>query len=512
MPWSNSVSRRYTPPTCTLEITAKGSPLSQWSDRPVWKNVRFQLHFDDPRLSSEQQITIRGSQTQLEALADTVDQYVQQCLLATAASPVLSTYRGPREDLVDREDDPALFHQPEPAALSGTLIPPALDSPVRPEPDPRFGSSAGVDSPAALGIALQPQGLTNHYLTLGRLATETSGAGIVLSTLQLFDLATALDEYRTEGLAIPTLNQPQWYKRPVVWGRIAAGVLLALGLTPHLASVWEGAGPVMQSEVPTSSESATSTDQQQQIAARVEPLPKVESAPIDPFALQSLPPPPPDGAVQAGAPEADLPTVPIDPAPAAPQAPSASRGTTNQAAPQVPPQPAPAPRSDTVVTLPPIAPGEGSQPQLDITPQEARPGIAADVTPQDEVAIAESPESAASTFSGDATRSAAPAPPNAGTAFDIVPQVAEARQYFQNRWTPPESLTQTLEYRLVVNANGSIQEVVPLGQASATYLDRTNMPLRDEAFVSAPEGGRTLEMRLVLSPDGGVRTFLEATR
>jgi hypothetical protein len=510
MPWSNSVSRRYTPPTCTLEITAKGSPLSQWSDRPVWKNVRFQLHFDDPRLSSEQQITIRGSQTQLEALGETVDHYVQQCLLATAGSPSWTPYRL-REEPVEF-DDPGQFHQPEPATISGTLIPPALGSQVQSEPESRFGSAPTPDSPAALGITLQPRGLTNHYLSLGRLATEISGPGIVLSTLQLFDLATALDEYRTEGLAIPTLNQPQWYKRPVVWGRIAAGVLLALGLTPHLASVWEGAGPVMQSEVPTSSESATSTDQQQQIAARVEPLPKVESAPIDPFALQSLPPPPPDGAVQPGAPAAELPTVPVAPTPAAPQVPSGAQGTLNQAAPQVPPQPAPVPRSDTVVTLPRVAPGEGSQPQLDITPQEARPGIAADVSPQDEVAIAESPESAASTFSGDAARSAAPAAPSAGTAFDTVPQVAEARQYFQNRWTPPESLSQTLEYRLVVNANGSIQEVVPLGQASATYLDRTNMPLRDEAFVSAPEGGRTLEMRLVLSPDGGVRTFLEATR
>jgi hypothetical protein len=97
----------------------------------------------------------------------------------------------------------------------------------------------------------------------------------------------------------------------------------------------------------------------------------------------------------------------------------------------------------------------------------------------------------------------------AGTAFDTIPQVAEARQYFQQRWTPPQGLTQTLEYTLVVGANGSIQRTVPLGQAAGDYVDRTGMPLTGEPFVSAIKSGRNPKIRLVLSPDGTVKTFLE---
>jgi len=95
------------------------------------------------------------------------------------------------------------------------------------------------------------------------------------------------------------------------------------------------------------------------------------------------------------------------------------------------------------------------------------------------------------------------------TAFDTISQIAEARQYFQQRWNPPQGLTQTLEYTLLVGANGSIQRTIPLGQAAGDYIDRTGIPLVGEAFVSAINSGRNAKIRLVLSPDGSVKTFLE---
>jgi hypothetical protein len=98
---------------------------------------------------------------------------------------------------------------------------------------------------------------------------------------------------------------------------------------------------------------------------------------------------------------------------------------------------------------------------------------------------------------------------NNSTAFDTIPQVAEIRQYFQQSWQPPDGLAETLEYRLLLNADGSLQRIVPLGQASENYIDRTNMPLMGEPFVSATSDGSTPQIRLVLKPTGQVQTFLE---
>ncbi|HAA29421.1 MAG TPA: hypothetical protein DCE56_19135, partial [Cyanobacteria bacterium UBA8553] len=66
--------------------------------------------------------------------------------------------------------------------------------------------------------------------------------------------------------------------------------------------------------------------------------------------------------------------------------------------------------------------------------------------------------------------------------------VAEARNYLQQRWNPPSGLTQTLEYRLVLTRDGSIERITPVGQASLEYIDRTNIPLPGERFVSALQG------------------------
>jgi hypothetical protein len=87
--------------------------------------------------------------------------------------------------------------------------------------------------------------------------------------------------------------------------------------------------------------------------------------------------------------------------------------------------------------------------------------------------------------------------------------VAETREYFQSRWQPPESLKHTLEYRLVLNQDGSLKQIIPLGQAAKIYLDRTNMPLLNQPFVSPLDVPGNPQLRLVLGSDGTVRTFME---
>jgi hypothetical protein len=106
-----------------------------------------------------------------------------------------------------------------------------------------------------------------------------------------------------------------------------------------------------------------------------------------------------------------------------------------------------------------------------------------------------------------AAAESAPSAAAANPAFDPIPQVAEVKAYFQQRWKVPEGLTQTLEYQLVLNANGTIQGIVPLGEAAGNYVDRSGIPLPGESFVSPLKDITSAKIRLVLNPDGTVQAF-----
>jgi len=191
----NSVLRRYTPPTCTLEIAAKGSPLSRWAGRPVLKQLRFQLSFDDPRLSPDEQVQITGDR-ELEALCEAVERYVQT-VLANAPAPeqpvplLVESF-----DQLEQRSDGAM-DQAETNGIGKTY---------GTEADSLLGNGNVAE---ATGIYLKPKGLLSHDLCLGELSTGESNV-IRLSALQLFDLANALDEYSAEAIALPALNRPTW--------------------------------------------------------------------------------------------------------------------------------------------------------------------------------------------------------------------------------------------------------------------------------------------------------------
>jgi hypothetical protein len=93
--------------------------------------------------------------------------------------------------------------------------------------------------------------------------------------------------------------------------------------------------------------------------------------------------------------------------------------------------------------------------------------------------------------------------------FDTIPQVNEVKAYFEERWKPPEDMEETLEYSLQIDEKGSIQSITPMGKAAGDYIDRANMPLVGEPFVSAVADGTNPRIRVVLRPNGRVQTFLE---
>ncbi|MGB5635951.1 MAG: hypothetical protein WBM86_24655, partial [Waterburya sp.] len=103
--------------------------------------------------------------------------------------------------------------------------------------------------------------------------------------------------------------------------------------------------------------------------------------------------------------------------------------------------------------------------------------------------------------------------PNSDLAFRDSPpppsQTEEVIAYFEQKWQPPEGLKQSLEYRLLLNADGSIKRVVSLGKGSQLYLDQTNIPVNGELFISPLSESQSSTIRLLLNPDGRVQAFTE---
>ncbi|HEY9596789.1 MAG TPA: DUF4335 domain-containing protein, partial [Cyanophyceae cyanobacterium] len=293
MPFSNSILRRYTPPTCTLEIVAKNSPLSRWLGQSVLKELRFELRFDDPRKSEEQRVTIRGDAGDLEVLCDVVNNYVQN-FLDLSSIPLPGIPHNPTADDNSTSNDEATSDSASYISYfvkSPTLVAP---DPSQEEPD-NSSSSADLESNSKIRqlkprtspseIYLKPRGLLNHHLFLGQLATDDSVSVVDLSALQLFDLATALDEYAAELVALPKLNPLTGKKAPPAWTRVAAVAVVAVGVTT--AGIKYLSQPYERQPATTQANKQSSPAQPTPLAAQVPLLPTPAASPL---ATPAVPP------------------------------------------------------------------------------------------------------------------------------------------------------------------------------------------------------------------------------
>lgn len=451
---SESISRRYTPPTCTLEISAQTSALSRWAGRPVVKQLQFQLSFDNLLRADDQPVQISGDRTQLDSLCEVVESYVQERLnqfpadwhSLLPADPAV----GQSDTVVDQPDT----FEPVPVGL----WPRVTDG---------VGQTTGVpdtEVSETQGIYLQQKNPLFHDLFPGSLATETSGSVIKLSTSQLFDLASALEEYAAEAIALPVKQPPvvAWVQGTPIWARTAAIAVVAVGITTAALQL-TNSNSISQRREPSSTASPT------------------------------VPPPPPSGAIQPTVPT-DLPTVSIpsnlpsiEPPPATPISPEAvPKSSPSGEAPQVAVKPAP--KQDTVIQ--PRSNPSKSQMTISKADPETSTG-----------------NNAARTTSPSATQSQ-----SKERLFDVSTQVAEVREYFESRWQPSQELTQSLQYTLILRPNGSVLRTVPIGQAAKTYYlnGKTPIPL-DEPVASPVKEGGYVRIRLRLDPDGSVETFPESS-
>jgi hypothetical protein len=235
---SPTISKLYTPPTCTLEVTAKASSLSRWTGNPTVRSLQFLLSFDSLAQRARESVEIYGDQTQLSTLTETVTHYIQTVL---ASRPSDLPFSGP-------------------------------DQPDSSAPIPDISGA----------VALRPRSLLTHELWLGNLATEQSGPSLLLKASQLYDLATALEDCSTDLQQLPTLMGAD---RPAVMPviRSAALVLLTVGLGTATWRLFQP-GPIAVNPSASTSKTAIAP------AARPTPstLPPVPSAPSRPLKLPSI--------------------------------------------------------------------------------------------------------------------------------------------------------------------------------------------------------------------------------
>lgn len=621
------VLRRYTPPTCTLEIVAKGSSRFRWAGISAFKDLRFELHFDAPQLPEEQQVTIRGDRAQLDALQEAVSAYVRQFLSDSPAEEKAV------EGLTKAEEngkEPPRAAQPatrvlvelEPTAWELEAL--AAAAPVEERVAGREGDEPPAEPPAeppeapaevdrtetvpreGTGIYLVRRSLVVHELFLGSLATGRTGEAIQLSSLQLFDLATALDEYTADVVGAPREMGSSWLKQPPLWAKTVAVVASALAVaTAGLKLVERQYAPMAAPAAP-----------QQPVALQPPPVPAPAAAPAPPQdvlgdAVLRLPK---DGAMPptplaAGAVASKLPAVPVPGAsvPPPPKLPAGSVALTPGSSPPAPARvavapppaaprrampappptsihvpaptlPAPAAESALPEEIPPLAEGEGGalpslgappapvgEPEVALSPNAPPPSAPANGAsdpapalppipglPDGEPAVGGKlpevsaqapgatpvpavgetpvpaphstapPGSASGVTPEPAQHSALPEvrEPGAGetgkpaesqseSSAQPVPQLAEARNYFAQRWRPPLGLKQPLEYTISVNSDGSIGKIIPRGQASYQFVESTGMPPVNQPFVSPMKGGEPVRIRVLLKPNGAVQTLVE---
>ncbi|HEY9675865.1 MAG TPA: hypothetical protein V6D11_30765 [Waterburya sp.] len=148
-------------------------------------------------------------------------------------------------------------------------------------------------------------------------------------------------------------------------------------------------------------------------------------------------------------------------------------------------------------------PNQTNQPKLNTQPSSPGSGLVIPPSLPSDIPI--KPPSPAQATNLQGTPTAADKKANSDKSSTAV----EVKNYFNKHWQPPSGLTQTLEYSLVLNKDGSLERISPLSNAAARYIDQANMPLPDSQLISPrKEEGKT-NVHLVLSPDGKVKAELE---
>lgn len=452
-----STIHRFTPPTCTLEIIGNRSSLSRWANKNISQKIRFQLRFDDPRKPTAKQITISGDQQDLLLLHNAVNSYTQQNLNASFQSPL------------------------------------AIES------NRKTSSENNHNYPY-----LTSQGLVHHQLFLKSLSHDGNSDRICLSTVQLFDLVTALTAYEAE-MAVIVENKEQAAKSKItlLWGGIAAAAIAATGITSILLKSPEPQNIASSPE----SQSAPEMPELDEIVPPAAPETASQPAPQPTKTLESaakLPPPP---AVDTPKPKPNIPDPADYPLADVARQSGLRKSDRNRPSKQA---------AESIIEAVPAKPQEREiEPQKSAQSTEVKPLDTAQPKIESESTAPSKDQNQINTVIDsklNVANDSSPKPTEDKIALRNAPPPSQIQQvitYFEKQWQPPDNLKQSLEYRLLLNPDGSIKKVVPLGKAAQIYLSQTNIPVNGESFMSPPSESQSSKIRVLLNPDGQVQAFAE---
>ena len=237
-------TRTYTAPTCTLIVASKAVARGRNSEQ-LANPVDFSLELERSELGDLDRVILQGQPQQLEDLHHSVNTYVAELVAKfpiptndrrapagstdpiDAVSPPPSSHLDPRDNSHSPRSgiiknlpglrgnlprSPAAANSPEfdhakpsISSLLGRWRKPNRPDPraaAHSEPHPIVAPTANIEDRSALPTTPYLTGASerslDHHLYLGDLATPTSSDKLTLSAIQLFDLATVLDEYAAE--------------------------------------------------------------------------------------------------------------------------------------------------------------------------------------------------------------------------------------------------------------------------------------------------------------------------
>jgi hypothetical protein len=442
---------RFTPPTCTLEVTEQKSPLPHRQSAEPAKQFQFELRFDDPRQSTTKQITIQGDQQDLLQLQIAINHYIQIQLQSSFQAKNLA---------------------------ENIQITPPLTT--------RFGEQIPY---------LTPQGFMHHELFFGSLTHDSDRSSIRLGTVQLFDLVAALEAYQAKILALSEVKPSRsWREIIPLGGGIAAIAILAIAMV----TVFK---PQPQQNIATdTSQSQGKIPELNEITPPPAPDPRQQSVSTpklkEPLtSAKRLPPPP---AVETPKPKPDIP----DPADYELSDVARQSGFDTS--------------TKAKISSNPGAKSASRSPQTAKTETTILAKIPASITaPQAKITSRnQSQEKADVEIEGIErtveTKDSSLVKPTARIAAKQPNQIEAVTAYFEDKWQPPGDLSQSLEYRLLLDRDGSIKRVVPLGKAAQLYLSQTNIPVNGEPFIAPLTPSQSSTIRLLLNPNGGVQVFTES--
>lgn len=469
-------TQRYTAPTCTLEVTGEVSPLSQLSDRPILKRLRFRLQILNA--DGSELLELRGMRSQLLELSGAVQRYLQSHLRQAPADPVTA-------EVV----------------------------------------------PSDRSIYLQPEGLTSQRLYLGHLAPRRGLDSVRLGTLQLADLAAVLGALEESVRILPGAALPRVRRRfsqRYAWiGTGAAVVLVAVGVSTFIPRLVQQSG-TQQSAPITSEEGAASGDLNNGAgngsgsdrASQAEELAQSKDQP-SPQAATPAPTPSASAFADSAPATAQTPATPQMTPPATPAIPpvtSSNRPTPTTTMPQAPPPRDEAP-AQTAPTRPSPTPGQitgdiAEAPPPAPAPQassEPVPGGAAETNNDAASSGIAPPTAAASEAESSDTAESLAANDQAASrqaASRLITWLDAVALRFQQNWQPPADLRSALEYEVAIAADGTLTTLTPLNDLTR----RTPIQLPDIGTVVAdpPPDGNSQRLRLIFRPSGTVEA-VEAT-